>query len=254
MTVAAVEALVPGRVASRRDRDGFVEAAQAMRSAIDAVLDLPDLTAGEAKVFLAVLRDVVSWSRTWDAVTRSRLAETARVSTRTVTRAMKRLAEVGALVWHPSQDQGRPSVVEVGSEVEGQGADLGTARVSTLGTSGVSHIGDGRGVEEESAGDDDWDDETRLDAAMVVWQAADTLGAVPADLGGPDGSDAVDAVARLLRDGAGHVQVFERLVAAPPPRQVRSWGALLIGRLRPMGGYGAVPRPAQLLTTVGVPD
>jgi len=110
----------------RRDRDGIVEVCMSLRQAIDRVIALPELTASEAKVFLVVVRDVTSWSRLWDVRSREEIAATAGVSERTVSRAMDRLVEVGAVSWQPSRTKGKVSQVGLPDP------DHGTTAVSPM--------------------------------------------------------------------------------------------------------------------------
>lgn len=83
---------------------------------------------------------------------------------------------------------------------------------------------------------------------MMVCQAAAVLGASPPDLSGADGDDAVACATRLVNGGMPVDVVYRQMVCAPPPRSVRSWGAFLITRMKPLGGTGSVP---QLLTPAG---
>lgn len=100
-------------------RAEFATAGAAMRGAIDTALADPDLTLGEARVLLALVRDVGTYSRTTDRVYRARLAELAHASERTVGRALRRLDEVGAITYDAGNGRGRPSRVVL--ETTGKG-------------------------------------------------------------------------------------------------------------------------------------
>lgn len=109
-------------------RDSIVEVGGAMRTAIDAALAADDLTLGEARVLLAVLREVATYSRLSDRVARARLSEVARVSERTVSSALARLSgDVGALTYIASRGRGKLSTVGVPSAKTGSSG----LRVST---------------------------------------------------------------------------------------------------------------------------
>lgn len=84
------------------------------------------------------------------------------------------------------------------------------------------------------------DDETAAQAEVLVCQAMSTLTDDPGLARGQDVTDAVQAVARVLAGGADDLDVYRRLVVRPQ-RQVDSWGAWMIARLRPLGAYGSPP-------------
>lgn len=140
--MGAIVARPTDNARSRHDGDGFVEAAEAMRNAIDTALDDPDLTISEARVLLALVRDVGSWSRLWDHRTRRDIAALAGVSERSGTRALSRLAHLGVVLWEPSDVRGRPSKVGFLAPVGETQACLPNAAVGE--TEAVSYIGERR--------------------------------------------------------------------------------------------------------------
>lgn len=226
----------------RHDRDGFVETAEGIRKAIDTALADPALTMSEARVLLALVRDVGSWARLWDHRTRQEIATAAGVSERSVTRALARLADLGAVVWEPSDVRGRPSRVGfVASEVGETGTCLPNGSIGE--TAAVSHS---QGVttqgEEEDARvsgdvlDDDpdaWDGPDDLDAYLLAAQAIEALGGSPDQWPPGERDDLVREVLRQWQEGADPLDLFATLTTKAPPRHVQSWTGLLFRRLRP---------------------
>lgn len=92
------------------ERDSYRAVCVAARPAIAAVLADPAATEGELRVLLAIVHEVALFSRLSDHVTRQRLADLAGVSERTVSRAVTRLVEAGAVEWRPGR-RGVASVV-----------------------------------------------------------------------------------------------------------------------------------------------
>lgn len=103
----------PNRRIARKHRDDLEEVSDAARLFRTQVLDAhrDHLTKADLAVALAVEQLVMSWTRLGDRVSRSKIAEMARVSERTVTDSMGRLTACTSLVWEPGAKGVRRSYV-----------------------------------------------------------------------------------------------------------------------------------------------
>lgn len=92
---------------TNRKRASFADAGAAMRSSIDAALGASNLSLGEARVLLVIIREIGTYSRIEDGLARQRIADVAGVSTRTVSSALQRLEHRGAISYTPGGGAGR---------------------------------------------------------------------------------------------------------------------------------------------------
>lgn len=99
----------------------FTVAANATRATTDAALShTPVVSKGDLAVLLAVVNLVGTWSRTSDRLSRAQIAASARVSPKTVTRALAKWAALGVLHYEPSRGRGRLGMVSLLDPETGQ--------------------------------------------------------------------------------------------------------------------------------------
>jgi DNA-binding transcriptional ArsR family regulator len=123
----------------RRRRDRYRIVGPAIRRAIAALLSDRRTSEGEYRVFLAILHDVASYSRLGDRVSRRRLSEVARVTQRTVSRALARLAERGVVLYEPVHGRGKASRVAL--PLEETGSDVCPVSASEQAEETGRHVG-----------------------------------------------------------------------------------------------------------------
>jgi hypothetical protein len=119
---------------------GFVGAAKAGRQAIVRASKLPDLSLADRCILDAVLYFTVFYSKLTDYVGGSEIARVSNVSTRTVRRSLRRLAEGAVIVYVPGGGRGRKTVV--GVPPANVKADI---YLSSLGLPSLADIDGGKG-------------------------------------------------------------------------------------------------------------
>ncbi len=104
----AAELAQASRPLGPRERFAFV--GEAMRTAIKAA-NRAELTLADRRVFEAVLSLVCSYSRLQDHVYRDQVARAAGTSERQARRSLKKLDDLGIIVWNPRRGHGVRSLV-----------------------------------------------------------------------------------------------------------------------------------------------
>lgn len=123
---------------TQRERVAYRQAGEAMRASIDAALAAP-LTLGQMKVLAAIYREIPSYSRVVDNLKRRRLAELTGLTEKTVSKALPRLAEVGAIVFEKSKGRGLGLI----GLRETSSSEVPVSRTATRQETGTSRNGNG---------------------------------------------------------------------------------------------------------------
>lgn len=94
------------------ERASYADVGVVARAAIDEALAVPDLAPSAVRVLLVVVRELVTFSRLEDWVSRAVLAERAGITERQTTRALAALSDAGVIEWRPGA-RGRSSWLSI---------------------------------------------------------------------------------------------------------------------------------------------
>lgn len=223
-----------------------------MRQAIQRALADPSLPPGHMRVLLAVLEVAASWSRMSEKITRPQIAERARVSEKTVTRAMKRLEALGVLRWLPSTTRGEPSVVALlsASAAETTGHPDVPPNTETTGHPDVPPYERSTEKEEDAGADEDSYslEEAADDEAWVIGVRSVEMLGCPPETWGREPDDLRDKYFSTIRDallmGDDPDDLWAALTSMKAPKSVECWPALMQSRLAEASGRLAARRSA----------